>query len=59
MAGTPLQKSETETPGPWGSLQPGEVRDTLILSPRCRWPMVDESLSMSQRNSPYTRPDSA
>ena len=42
--GNPARRSETETPGPWGTLQPGDVRDTSSFSFRCRWPVVDESL---------------
>ena len=42
--GNPARRSETETPGPWGNLQPGDVRDTSSFSFRCRWPVVDESL---------------
>ena len=38
MVGTPLQKSGTETPGPWGNLWPGEVRDTSCAAFRCRSP---------------------
>ena len=42
--GNPARRSETETPGPWGTFQPGEVRDTRCADFRCRWPVVDESL---------------
>ena len=42
--GNPARRSETETPGPWGNLQPGEVWDTRCADFRCRWPVVDESL---------------
>ena len=42
--GNPARRSETETPGPWGTLQPGDIRDTSSFSFRCRWPVVDESL---------------
>ena len=42
--GNPARRSETETPGPWGTLQPGDVRDTSSFSFSCRWPVVDESL---------------
>ena len=42
--GNPARRSETETPGPWGNLQPGDVRDTRCADFRCRWPVVDESL---------------
>ena len=42
--GNPARRSETETPGPWGTLQPGDVRDTRCADFRCRWPVVDESL---------------
>ena len=42
--GNPARRSETETPGPWGTLQPRDVRDTSSFSFRCRWPVVDESL---------------
>ena len=42
--GNPARRSETETPGPWGTLQPGDVRGTSSFSFRCRWPVVDESL---------------
>ena len=42
--GNPARRSETETPGPWGTLQPGEVWDTRCADFRCRWPVVDESL---------------
>ena len=42
--GNPARRSETETPGPWGTLQPGDVRDTSSFSFRGRWPGVDESL---------------
>ena len=31
MVGTPAQKSGTETPGPWGSLWPGEVQGYPLL----------------------------
>ena len=51
MVGSPLRRSGTETPGPWGGLQPGEVWDTCCADFRCRWPVVDEGCSMSQRNS--------
>ena len=59
MAGSPLRQSETETLGPWGNLQPGEVGDTCCFSFRCRWPVVDESLSIGQCNSSYARQGSA
>ena len=59
MAGGPLQQSGTETPGPWGNLQPGEVWDTSSFSFRCRWPVVDEGFSIGQRNSSYARRGSA
>ena len=36
--GNPARRSETETPGPWGDLQPGEVRDTSCAAFRCRSP---------------------
>ena len=36
MVGGPSRQSETETPSPWGSLQPGEVWDTSSSSFRCR-----------------------
>ena len=42
--GNPARRSETETPGPWGTLQPRDVRDTRCADFRCRWPVVDESL---------------
>ena len=42
--GNPARRSETETPGPWGNLQPGEVWDTRCADFRGRWPVVDESL---------------
>ena len=42
--GNPARRSETETPGPWGTLQPRDVRDTRCAAFRCRWPVVDESL---------------
>ena len=42
MAGAPLQKSGTETPGPWGNLQSGAVRDTRSLPPRCRSRFFEE-----------------
>ena len=42
--GSPSRRSGTETPGPWGNLQPGEVWDTRCADFRCRWPVVDESL---------------
>ena len=54
MVGGPLQQSGTETPGPWGNLQPGEVWDTSSFSFRCRWPVVDESCSIGQATAPTT-----
>ena len=54
MVGGPLQQSGTETPGPWGNLQPGEVWDTSSFSFRCRWPVVDESCSIGQTTAPTT-----
>ena len=42
MVGTPLQKSGTETRCPWGNFWPGEVGDTLSLSPRCRSRFFEE-----------------
>ena len=51
-AGSPLRQSGTETPGPWGNLWPGEVRDTSSFSFRCRWPVVDESCSIGQATAP-------
>ncbi len=59
MVGSPLRRSGTETPGPWGDLQPGEVRDTSSFFFRCRWPVIDESFSIGQGNSFYDRPGSA
>ena len=53
-AGCPSQQSGTETPGPWGDLWPGEVRDTSSFSFRCRWPVVDESCSIGQATAPTT-----
>ena len=37
----------------------GVVVALICFSFRCRWPVVDESYSMGQRNSPYARPGSA
>ena len=42
-----------------GAARPGAVPDTSSFSFRCRWPVVDESFSMSQRNSPYDHQGSA
>ena len=53
MVGSPLRRSGTETPGPWGTLWPGEIWDTLCSSFRCRWPVVDEGFSIDQRNNFY------
>ena len=44
MVDGPLRQSGTETRYPWGTLQPGDVRDTRCADFRCRWPVVDESL---------------
>ena len=51
MVGSPLRRSGTETPGPWGTLWPGEIWDTLCADFRCRWPVVDEGFSTGQGNS--------
>ena len=51
-AGGPSRQSGTETPGPWGNLWPGEVRDTSSFSFRCRWPVVDESCNIGQATAP-------
>ena len=47
--GSPSRQSGTETRCPWGDLWPGEVRDTSSFSFRCRWPVVDESLSIGMQ----------
>ena len=47
--GCPLRQSGTETRCPWGIFWPGEVRDTSSFSFRCRWPVVDESLSIGMQ----------
>ena len=57
--GSPLRRSGTETPGPWGTLWPGEIWDTLCADFRCRWPVVDEGFSIDQRNNFYANPGSA
>ena len=59
MVGSPLRRSGTETPGPWGTLWPGEIWDTLCADFRCRWPVVDEGFSIDQRNNFYANPGSA
>ena len=51
MAGDPLRQSGTETRCPWGNLQPGEVRDTLILPPRCRSRSREEQPAAAKREA--------
>ena len=51
MVGTPLQKSGTETRRPWGDLWPGEVWDTLSLSPRCRSRSHEEQPAAAKREA--------
>ena len=57
--GNPARRSETETPGPWGTFQPGEVRDTRCADFRCRWPVVNESFSIGPSCSFHDRQGSA
>ena len=45
MVGGPLRQSGTKTRCPWGNLRHGEVWDTSCADFRCRWPVVDGSLS--------------
>ena len=54
-AGTPLQKSGTETPGPWGNLWPGEVGDTFSLPLRCRSRFREEQPAAAKRDAEAIR----
>ena len=59
MVGCPARRSGTETRCPWGDLWPGEVKDTSCADFRCRWPVVDESVSIGQRNATFSTPAGA